>query len=864
MFGILGAYYVQLFVLILPSTWLLFGNAVATGDNEPWVSFGIDVSEETLPIHHACLVLMQKNAVVLPRFSLVQAVVDGSGFAGEAAAEGDTPGHTLAEVGVRRPNSTVWQRIVKTAGPDGKVWRHILNASHAANATTAADVAGVSSNEEGDLRTLLSSLALDSIVICALLVIFSFLRHEFELVYSGNVKRKGVDEGSGSFPPVPRGWGPLSWVRGSLCTTVDDIQEHIGLDSAMLIEFSHLAMKICATIGIPMCLMMCPAHVWVGGMSPYEVDPLSRIGMANIASGSWLYWVHAVIVWLVILSVEYWIEQAMQAFLARRWKWLKQMPAPRSTTVLVESIPDEYCSDMRLRRYFSQMFPPDQVKVVYVVRKTDALLGLVDSWNASHLLLKRAQAFEVASGELAQHRVLGEGLVDSVGHYQKDMERLSAAILSERVRLSTAALAESPNPAVCANSAFITFGTRRDAEIALRLQYKADAEQFTMSIPPDPLDIRWCELKADKAREKLSERFGYACVVGLYIGFIPITIAISSVTNLSALRTQSPFVDNFLITYPLLGTMLEGILASFALTLFMSFLPTLLVMIIDKFFVLKANAWVQQRLQVWYFWFQMIFVLLVTAVGNSVINAFEQIMRQPFQVFGLLADSLPSATHFYLNFMVLQWVTHAMNLTRYINLFKYLALLPILGQTQAKGLSEPEDQDYYGFGSRSARWAIMTSIAIVFCSLSPLISILTFANFALCRLVYGYLITYAEEKKPDLGGIFFVQQLEHLLKGLSLYVALMIGVLLRRGPGFGPVYLATGALVYHIRAHRTLSTRYCWEQLPFEAIVGDDMEGKQTCSCGNYFQTELFEEAMEEGYEGRTLSGAEGTRRGGQ
>lgn len=27
---------------------------------------------------------------------------------------------------------------------------------------------------------------------------------------------------------------------------------------------------------------------------------------------------------------------------------------------------------------------------------------------------------------------------------------------------------------------------------------------------------------------------------------------------------------------------------------------------------------------------------------------------------------MPSSTHYYLNFLVLQWVTHAMNMTRYV------------------------------------------------------------------------------------------------------------------------------------------------------------------------------------------------------
>merc|ERR1719263_332494 len=125
---------------------------------------------------------------------------------------------------------------------------------------------------------------------------------------------------------------------------------------------------------------------------------------------------------------------------------------------------------------------------------------------------------------------------------------------------------------------------------------------------------------------------------------------------------------------------------------------------------------------------------------------------RPMRTFKLLADTLPLASHFYLNFMVMQWVTHAMNLTRYVNLIKFLMLRMVCDSRSAKNLSEPEDQDYYGIGSRSARWTINLVIGIVFSSLCPLINVLCFVNFALTRLIYGYLIPFAETKKADLGG----------------------------------------------------------------------------------------------------------------
>jgi len=372
------------------------------------------------------------------------------------------------------------------------------------------------------------------------------------------------------------------------------------------------------------------------------------------------------------------------------------------------------------------------------------------------------------------------------------------------------------------------------------LQFTAHADEFVMSIPPEPSDVRWGDLKGDATNQVVMERFGYLCAAGLYVGFMPITVSISTITNLDHIREQAPAIHHLLTQMPWLAAGLEGILASFALTLFLSFLPTILMLIFDNFFILRADAWAQTKIQNWYFWFQIVFVLLVTIVGSSVIIAFKAIAEQPFAIFGILADSMPMATHFYLNFMVMQWVTHAMNLTRYMNLAKFVAFLPVLGERSAKELSEPEDQDYYGFGSRSARWTVNMVIVLVFCQVSPLISLLGLVCFLITRLVYGYLLVYAEDPKPDLGGVFFVQQLVHLQKGLFIYLALMIGVLLRRGPSYGPVFVGVGALVYMAYKYDRFHVRFgCWHTLPFEEVVDAAKHPKRVSSRSSYVQPEL-------------------------
>merc|ERR1719335_1372295 len=172
-----------------------------------------------------------------------------------------------------------------------------------------------------------------------------------------------------------------------------------------------------------------------------------------------------------------------------------------------------------------------------------------------------------------------------------------------------------------------------------------------------------------------------------------------------------------------------------------------------------------------------------------------------------------------MNFLVLQWVTHAMILMRYVPLSKFKAWSVLFPEEEAREMSEPEDQDYYGLGSRSARFTINLVIGIVYGTLSPPINLLVFINFAVCRLLYGYLIPFAETKKADLGGPFWVAQLEHLFIGNIIYCICMIGVLSGRATTMGPAFIAMPSLLYVIWSFRRFKTAFSWEKLAFQDVA---------------------------------------------
>merc|ERR1719387_419972 len=185
------------------------------------------------------------------------------------------------------------------------------------------------------------------------------------------------------------------------------------------------------------------------------------------------------------------------------------------------------------------------------------------------------------------------------------------------------------------------------------------------------------------------------------------------------------------------------------------------------------------------------------------------------------------ASHFYLNFLPMQWVTHAQNLMRIANLGKYKAWSLVYGEDKGKEKSEPEDQDYYGLGSRSARFTFMLVLTLTFCLLSPLITMLGFVNFWVCRKCYGYLCVFCETKKPDLGGFFYVSQLVHVSEGLFIYIILMGGVLLERDASSWPGVIALSGLIFQYVSYNRFKTQFRWENLCFEDLKNADEKGSK-------------------------------------
>jgi hypothetical protein len=701
--------------------------------------------------------------------------------------------------------------------------------------TTTPSATGLSLNGSGDLTLFLETTIMYIIMIGVMFVGFSVVRRRYPLVYSKNVL-PGFALG---YPAAPRN-SFTGWVSAAWYVNLEEVANSVGLDRAMLLRFCDLGMSISLTVGVPMILIGGLCNLTFGGLAAGD-DHMSYLSFGNVEYGCWLYLVYPFVVWMVVALVHKKICAAQADFLKLRFKWLREMDKGRANTVLVDGIPEEYQRDDLLHDFFEKMFPGESVKDAHCVKDSGEVLVHWQRRIALRGLLREAEAKWEQTGKSPDQRpqhadslfgvtMVGGTRVDSIDAYQKELVEIEEKIKAAREKLEEDSKTVG---GVNLSMGFVTFTERSFAEIALAVNVGEDRNMWVIENPPSPVDIMWNDMKQDPSARAGREFIGFLLVVGLYVAYLPLVIVI---TNLAELIHMGPLDSLWSVVAP-----------TFGLQIMVGFLPTFLRMIFQNFYTLKAHAWTQHKIQIWYFWFNLVFVVMIAAIGTDFFAFADALLESPFSVFGLLGDSLPQATHYYCNYVVLQWFTHFMNLTRYVQYSKFKGFSAIYSEEEAALMCEPEDQDYYGIGSRSARFTTILVIGIVYGTMCPPLNLLVFVNFCVCRLAYGYTMTFAENKKTDLGGVFWATQLSQIYVGMVVYVVAMTGVFyLRTTPGedtavTGTVVVSALAIPYVIWARRKFEENYNWERLPFSVVFQHLDEGaKKRHIGGHYMQPECL------------------------
>lgn len=398
---------------------------------------------------------------------------------------------------------------------------------------------------------------------------------------------------------------------------------------------------------------------------------------------------------------------------------------------------------------------------------------------------------------------------------------------------------------VCSASGFVTFTSRRWCRLASREQLRADKNVFKLSHPPEPRDVHWEDLGRDATLRSWNDFIAWALVIAIFLAWTPLTVTLSALTSLDTLETYVFFrwLKDFFDSNPSLRPILEGALATGLLNLVMSYLPTVLHFVTTRFLTLQSGAMAQVELQNMYWTFLVIFVLLVTAINKTLLHSIGMILDHPKSLVGEVAK-LPSASHFYVDYMVFGWSEVAFELLRIMPICRFL-FYKHLRMTDLRDLSEPESEDYYGLGARMARATFMLTMGLTFSSSLPIINLGAWVYFTFGGNIYRWLLVYTETKKPDWGGRSWMLALRHIFVSLGIFI-LLVSCLLAQAPWGGgyPWMLAASAFIPLVIAYARFSL-IVWTSLPFEDIASNDFQASRRTRANQKAQAMAFGEYVQ-------------------
>lgn len=717
------------------------------------------------------------------------------------------------------------------------------------------DVFKISRNAKGDFEALGTTSFFTVGMLCIILMIFEGLRHRFPFTYAYSVCRRSDEQIV--LPEPLSAW--FGWISAAASVTDEQVMEKAGLDALMLLEFLRLFRRFLFTTGVVIAMILCPIHYVLGDVKTQDL--LGAISIDAVMHTEqvprWFFWLHAVLVWCAVACMLQLIFEAHQKFLTFRFKWLMNIPEPRSTTLMVENIPRSHCSDEALRGYFVHLFSEEAIERAYVVRQTAQLEKKVKKLNVAQEALLLAQKSWAQDGYAKEKAPTVRDLKHwqdrgkpAIEFHTEKVQQARAAVTQERLRIELAV--KNHDPHVCSSAGFVTFTSRRWCRLASREQYKDDTSQIVVKMPPDPSDVVYRDLAKDPNMQAGSNFLAFICVALVMFFWAPMVAITSAMTSLDSLRRYAPILGSICDHHKWLKTLLQGLLATFALKFLMSMLPTLLMAIIRQFLTLKSGAWAQLKLQSRLFIFEIIFVLFITTLGASISKTVQKLLDHPQNAIVIMATELPTASHFYLNYVILGWFTLALELSRWWNCLMFAINSRFWDLETARQKSEPSDEDYYGMGARMARNALVATLAVVFLQVLPVIGLAAYAFFAIATVTHAYLVVYAEDRKPDLGGEFWVLSLRHVFFAMTVYVLLMTGTLSLKAEGrYAAVVTLCSLLLLFAGWHRL--KQFNWEILPFETVAEMDyaFAKQKSMKDGLYVQQECVHDGEESSETGK-------------
>ena len=320
-----------------------------------------------------------------------------------------------------------------------------------------------------------------------------------------------------------------------------------------------------------------------------------------------------------------------------------------------------------------------------------------------------------------------------------------------------------------------------------------------------PAEVVWSNMKMQWVERLVKIALTTAFVVALVIFWAaPVAFVgtISQVKYLTARFSWLKWINS--LPSPVVG-LITGLLPAVLLAVLMALLPIVL-RLMAKTAGAPSLSQIELTTQNSYFAFQVVQVFLVTTLSNTASAAVNTIKDNPSSAAGLLAESLPKASNFYIAFIILQGLAiSAGALLQMVGLILFKVLGMILDTTPRKMYNRWSSLSGLGWGTVFPVYTNLAVISITYSIIAPLVLFFATAGLGLLHFAYRYNMLFVYNTNIDTKGLVYPRALYQTLTGVYLAQICLAGLFgLRKASG--PLVLQIIFLVFTILFQMALSS----------------------------------------------------------
>ncbi|KAL4802645.1 hypothetical protein BDV18DRAFT_59130 [Aspergillus unguis] len=639
--------------------------------------------------------------------------------------------------------------------------------------------------------------------------------------------------------------GLMSWLRDMYKLPDTYVLQHHSMDAYLLLRFLKMMTVICFVGSCLTFPILFPINA-TGGNNKKQLDVVS---FSNVAPDRYArFFAHALVAWVFVGFVFWTVTRESIFFINLRQAYLlSRSYASRlsSRTVLFTSVPQDYLSVDKIRF----MFGPSKVKNVWLTTDTAELAEKVDDRHAAALKLEAAETKLIRMANAARLKALKKGgstedqsaaletaeddgesgsvaarwvkpkdrpthrlkpiigkKVDTINWARSEIERLTPEIEELQAQ-------HQAGDAKLVSSVFVEFYKQADAQDA----FQAVAHNLPLHMAPryiglDPTQVIWSNLRI-KWWERIV-RYGVtvAFVAALVIFWAIPTAFVGALSNINNLTDMVPFLK-FITHVPdwILGA-ITGLLPTILMSVLMALVPIIL-RLMAKLGGAQSLAEVELTVQNSYFFFQVVQVFLVVTLASSATSVVTKIINDPSSAASLLANKLPTASNFYISYIILQGLSFSSGALLQIGgLIVGKILGRLLDNTPRKMYNRWSTLAGLGWGTVYPLFTLLAVIAITYSCIAPLVLGFATIGLYLFYFAYRYNLLYVSNAQIDTQGKSFARGLQQITVGCYLLVVCLIGLFamatgaerIALGPLILMIILLITMVIYHVSLNQAL------------------------------------------------------------